>query len=450
MLGAWFIRLLILTAHYRRTVKLNELINTILRLTNQFQVCVASEYTSGCALVKKNMLKYLCIGALYVALTNGAAVKFLSTLFWGKNDEGKVVVPFIIDSDSASHLDADRIKQAMDKWTERTNNTIQFVEGGEYDHFLSIIWSGNCSSTVGYAQDEQLMELTTKCSQDYRTVEHELGHVLGLSHEHERADRDEFITVNPDDRPKDVNEDQIEPDPEIQSVTDYDIQSVMHYFNTGNHDYISSKTETPISDEPNEINDKDTWAICHLYEIDNCKYDDNSILTDLGPTVEGGYVPGTTKPVYATRSTETESLPPLPSPSDLPPGRYAVLKGKFNIIAFHQCLNASLIGTSCQMGQYFWDVRPAPNDHKAYQFVTTENKALTRGAEGQLSLEPADEHLRNVSQFWRVTRVSKTDDRTRIRPYDNFDHCLTSTQPLKIKSCDSDEHLIWEFVGKDT
>ena len=60
---------------------------------------------------------------------------------------------------------------------------------------------------------------------------HELGHVLGFFHEHQRPDRDEFITINKEEINYDIAGDAFEKQGDyIDSLeVEYDYASIMHY-----------------------------------------------------------------------------------------------------------------------------------------------------------------------------------------------------------------------------
>uniref|UniRef100_A0A0K0FPU6 Metalloendopeptidase n=1 Tax=Strongyloides venezuelensis TaxID=75913 RepID=A0A0K0FPU6_STRVS len=57
-----------------------------------------------------------------------------------------------------------------------------------------------CSSYVGlvFTDKKQTVNLTYECSSGIGFVLHEVGHALGLLHEHTRTDRDKFVTINED------------------------------------------------------------------------------------------------------------------------------------------------------------------------------------------------------------------------------------------------------------
>jgi hypothetical protein len=81
---------------------------------------------------------------------------------------------------------------------------------------------------------QRWMNLSTGCWQK-RTLLHELGHALGLIHEHQRPDRDLFVTLHPENvepgflwLQNKVNFDT----QDAQLKTPYDFLSIMHYDRT--------------------------------------------------------------------------------------------------------------------------------------------------------------------------------------------------------------------------
>ena len=52
----------------------------------------------------------------------------------------------------------------------------------------------SCKSKIGKQGQEQIVYLAAGC--EYKgTILHELRHVLGFYHEHNRADRDDYLTI---------------------------------------------------------------------------------------------------------------------------------------------------------------------------------------------------------------------------------------------------------------
>ncbi|KFM77150.1 Astacin-like metalloprotease toxin, partial [Stegodyphus mimosarum] len=87
------------------------------------------------------------------------------------------------------------IMLAMRHIEEKT--CIKFVHKDYYHRNYVKIFKGNgCWSQWGfYNQGEQRISLGDGCS-PFGTVVHELLHTIGFEHEHNRSDRDDYLTIN--------------------------------------------------------------------------------------------------------------------------------------------------------------------------------------------------------------------------------------------------------------
>ena len=89
-------------------------------------------------------------------------------------------------------LDPERITEAIEHWESRTD--IQFLERTDEDDYIHFIKSGGCWSYVGMQGGRQ--ELGVGNWGEKGNMIHEIGHALGVYHEHSRFNRDESIIVN--------------------------------------------------------------------------------------------------------------------------------------------------------------------------------------------------------------------------------------------------------------
>lgn len=138
------------------------------------------------------------------------------------------VVPYFVDADIP---DRAQILEAMQLWQSRTR-CVRFKARDQETDFVRFLAGGDClSGWVGKMGGVQTVTLEPNCG--LPQIVHEVGHVLGLFHEHNRPDRDEYLSLqenNFEDRVRDqffrnpvINEDNGRPDGA------FDWQSIMLY-----------------------------------------------------------------------------------------------------------------------------------------------------------------------------------------------------------------------------
>ncbi|XP_070200448.1 blastula protease 10-like [Littorina saxatilis] len=88
------------------------------------------------------------------------------------------------------------LKQAMADWERHT--CIRFLPASPNTRDKLLITEGNgvvCASYLGSKVGEQELVLGRQCREDKVASLHELGHAIGLLHENQRPDKDQFVEI---------------------------------------------------------------------------------------------------------------------------------------------------------------------------------------------------------------------------------------------------------------
>lgn len=133
------------------------------------------------------------------------------------------VVPFEI---SPTFSNIGSLYSAFTTWESQTS--IRFIKRTNlHKDYIYITSSSGCSSYVGRNGGKQSVNLAPSCS--YKNILHELGHVIGFYHEHQRVDRDNFIIINTENILADKLSNFNKLLPSYSFSLNYDIYSIMHY-----------------------------------------------------------------------------------------------------------------------------------------------------------------------------------------------------------------------------
>ena len=215
------------------------------------------------------------------------------------------------------------ILEAIEEWNTKTVITLKPRED-DPDFVRFQLHPGTCASHVGMTGGEQGIYLhrdATRCH--FRAIVHEIGHAVGLHHEHQRTDVDERVMQLREYR---------NPWPLFSSEAyapptgPYDFASTMHYLSISRNEVTMDTIPPGIPFGSPALSAGDIDGVAHLYGHPPAATTVSSNPSGLKVLVDGVSV---TTP--ATFQWEPESLHTLESPIAQTRGGSRFLFGRWNI-----------------------------------------------------------------------------------------------------------------------
>jgi Astacin (Peptidase family M12A) len=179
------------------------------------------------------------------------------------------IIPYYLTGDFTDQ-EIQYIQTAMEEWEQTCGVHFQEVTPRARAYNIIRIHEKKWSSSIGENNSVCYMNFGDGHSPQGHII-HELGHALGLLHEHQRPDRDQFITILWDNIiPSYHHNFEIRDNPLlVEENHDYDYQSIMHYPEDGFSIDLTATMVSLFPDNPinrlDVITEKDSAKAREIY-----------------------------------------------------------------------------------------------------------------------------------------------------------------------------------------
>jgi hypothetical protein len=134
------------------------------------------------------------------------------------------IVPYMIGEGQPG---IEHLLGAIEQWN-RSGTPVRLVRRSAEADYVEFVSAGRCASKRGRTGGRQEITLTPSCRPG--VILHEIGHAVGLMHEHNRPDRDKYLEriVLENIYPAVLSNFQTRPE-HGEELLEYDFGSIMHY-----------------------------------------------------------------------------------------------------------------------------------------------------------------------------------------------------------------------------
>ncbi|XP_055354818.1 uncharacterized protein LOC129600358 [Paramacrobiotus metropolitanus] len=311
--------------------------------------------------------------------------------------------------------DIKRVTVGCITFTPRTNQT-DYLFFRPHDKW--------CQSRVGrrFNGGRQDIRLTKACANYTGTIQHEILHALGLYHEQNRPDRDQYVDIFQDNiRPDVMQNFHVLPHMEVYD-THYDFDSVMHY---GAMDFAkdpNQPTIIPKVTKRTHMGQRRSLSILDVAKLQKaygCQFDpDNEEANDpvasMPPTQMTTTVPETTEatekpPDRQQQQRMTPKAPILPVTPELP--AFTPISTEFQDEEFPEFSDEPMTESQCS-----FQFRPGCGREHYTRATCTHTKGLEIDCKGIIPAVLSDMVRKSARRPMRAVRVDIDDGHDTLTP----------------------------------